>query len=370
MTTRNTILEAHNQWATRPADQRFETLEQLADAVRARRLNSRSTDLDLSRIEIKEDNDALVINSTIAPCEPSHWAFGQLASTLKAPPSYLRTLPRPLVAQNLAHGLQKYGSDSVKFMTIASSDGGLNTLQAVTSTSYGRIWDADCVSAVQRIVERTGGKFHNPVAYVNNGQGFGGITGQQAPSGLYASDHDCFMFMVDGGSLLEAGPRAKLNRGFIVWNSETGAKTFGLMTFLFNTVCGNHIIMGATEVNRLLIRHTSGGPTRFDNEAMPTLKAYSEASAAPLIDMVKRAQDYLIPMGKPEELLDWAGKHGKFTKGEVQSARDFAKAEEGECRTLWQLVQGMTAYARGFDFTDARVDLEKRAGALMDLVRN
>ena len=52
------------------------------------------------------------------------------------------------------------------------------------------------------------------------------------------------------------------------------------------------------------------------------------------------------------------------------SAREGVAAavrEEGECRTLWQFVQGLTAYARGFDFIYARTELETRAGKLLDI---
>lgn len=101
------------------------------------------------------------------------------------------------------------------------------------------------------------------------------------------------------------------------------------------------------------------------------LNQYATASEAPLIEAVKRAQDYLLPEFNPgdgEKVLGlFLSRHGKFTKSEVAGGLSHAKSEEGDCRTLWQLVQGLTAYARGFDWLDARFDLEKRAGALLEL---
>ncbi len=349
-------MEAHQQWRDRPQDERFETLTDLRASVHARCTRSRSTDLDVSKVRVDIDDGQLIVNSAITPCLPSHWSFGQLATSVKAPAAYLRSLPLPILKECLNHGIQNAERETVKFMTVAGDDH--NTLQAITSSTYGRIWDVDAVDAVSRIQERTGGRFYNPKAYEA-----GGVK----PSGLYASDHDVFMFMIDGGSRLDVGERAKLNRGFIVWNSETGAKAFGLMTFLFNTVCGNHIIWGAQDVNKLVIRHTSGGPYRFDSQAAPALKAYVESSAAPIENAVRKAISFSIPH-KFDELLDWVARNGKFTKNEVREAVAFAKSEEGECKTLWQLVQGFTAYARGFDFIDTRVDLERRAGNLLNMV--
>lgn len=371
-------MTAHNQWASRPADQRFETLAALRESVNARRLVSRAQDVDLDRLEVQARGDLLTINGTITPCEPSHWSFGQLCSWAKvnrvtAPAQYLRQLPPALVADNLNHAIKSTPREALKFMTVSGGDDAeTNTLQAVTSPTYGRIWDADVCDCVQRLVDRSGGKWFNPKAY---------IPGSNAvkPSGLYASDHDVFVFMIDGGSRLDAGPRAQLNRGFIVGNSETGARTFYLIQFMFNEVCGNHIIWGASDVNEIVIRHTSGGPGRFDSLAAPALLAYANASAAPELNAIKRAQDYLLPApalgakdSKPadEMIVEFARSKGKFSKAEVKEAIAYARREEGDCRTLWHLVQGGTAYARGFEYIDARTETETRFSALLNLAKN
>jgi len=283
---------------------------------------------------------------------------------LKAPAAYLRNLPAPLLVDCLNHGIKSAPRDSVKFMTITSENDEPNRLQAVTSPTYGRIWDADCVDAVARLVDRSGGKFHNPMAYGMSAEGKW-VSTVQKPSGLYASDRDVFMFMIDGGSRLEVGERAKLNRGFFVSNSEVGARTFTLTTFLFNEVCGNHIVWGASNINSLSIRHTKNGPYRFDGEAAPALLAYCNESVSREEGAIAKAQAMLLPKD-PADLEKFLAPF-KFTKSEVKSGFDFAKAEEGECRTVWQLVQGLTAYARGFDFIDARTDLERRAGSMLNL---
>jgi hypothetical protein len=364
------LMEASEQWARRPADERFETLAGLAESVRSRRMRSRS--LDIARNDIVAETlgeKGIVINSNISPCAPTHWAFGQLCQASRmngvaAPASYLRQLPNELAVKCLNEGLRNGERESHKFMTISRADetDGPATLQAVTSTTYGRIWDADVVSAVERIVQRTDNRFYNPRAIVN---------GEPRGSGLYASDHDIFAFLIDGGSVLDAGPRSQLNRGFIVLNSETGARTFGLMTFLFNHVCGNHIIWGANDVNKLVIRHTRGGPYRFDAEAAPALLAYTESSAAPILATIQRAQARVMWDGHELSfagLMNELNRTSKFSRSEITEAIRLAKAEEGDARTLWQIVQGFTAYARGYDWIDARVDLEKRAGALLNLV--
>lgn len=348
-------MTASNEWRDRPSDQRFQTIEALRAKVAARRLRSRAVDVDMGRIHFQDRDGRLVINSAVSECEPSHWSFSQLAGQLNAPASYLRTLPLDLLTSNLNHGVKASELTTSKFMTVApEGDEGGSILQAVTSPKYGRIWDADAIDAVVRMNERTGGRFYNPKAYEPDGT--------VKPSGLYASDHDVFMFMIDGGSLLDVGERAKFNRGFFCWNSETGARSFGLTTFLFNVVCGNHIVWGARDINTLVIRHTSGGPYRFDSEAAPLLMKYAQSSAVDETATIRKAIEAKLP---DKDALPGFASRFKITRPELKEAEAFAKREEGKFETVWDLVQGLTAYSRGFEFIDARTDLERRAGSIL-----
>jgi len=356
------LTKAHNQWATRPQDQRFETLDELWNSVNNRRMRSRSADITLKTIEAKDDNGNIVFNHGVKSVEPSHWSFGQLAASIHAPAEYLRRLPAPLAVQNINHGIQTTEKKDLKFMTVINPDDqGMNILQAVTSVTYGRIWDADAVDAAKRAVAASNGKFFNPKAYDT-------VTGKPKPSGLYASDRDVFIFMIDGGSFLDAGPRAQINRGFFMWNSEVGCRTFGFCTFLHNGVCGNHLVWGASDIREVRIRHSSGGPDRFLNEALPGLLKYVNASGASETAIILKAQDWLLPAKDDKEIIEWL-RERKFTKDEALESISYAKKEEGDCRTLWQVVQGATAYARGFDYVDARVELETKAGNLMNIIK-
>lgn len=371
------LFEAHSQWATRPSDERFQTLEALTDSVRARKMKSRSQDGEVQLMKIIGTEDGEIhVNGQHSETRPSHWAFGQLSTVLGAPAGYLRTLPAPLAAECLRDGIKRTEKTSLKFLSLANDETDTNTLQAVTSPTYGRIWDHDVATLAQRIVDHTDGRFHNPLAYNVPGQ----LGGTASPSGLYASDRDVFIFMIDGGSLLEAGPRAQINRGFFLKNSEVGAATFSLTTFLFNMVCGNHIVWGAQDVNEFSVRHTKNGPYRFDGEALPRLLAYADASAKPLEDALRRAQDFNLAQSlglnagqklTQDDVQTFLAKNvkAKFTRSEVKEAMQFAEREEGKCASLWDLAQGFTAYARGFDWIDARADLETRAGKLLDIVK-
>lgn len=54
-TSGTNLMEAHAQWASRPNDERFETLGALSDAVNGRRMRSRSVDVECGRTRAAED---------------------------------------------------------------------------------------------------------------------------------------------------------------------------------------------------------------------------------------------------------------------------------------------------------------------------
>lgn len=384
-----TLTEASREWATRPRDQRFQSLDALRDHVGQRRMRSRSQNVDLTDLRVEPVNgDDLGIFADDQRLTPSNWSFGQFCQSVGAPAAYLRGLPAELAARNLNHGLRATADDANrrsanKLLTldpVEDPDAPLSmpladpVLQAVTSQSYGRIWDADCVALVDRLVERSNGAFYPPLAYRTDERGFGGLMrGNDGKlitetAGLYASDHDVFMYLIDGGSRLEVGKHAKghdhqLNRGFFCWNSETGASTFGLQTFLFDETCGNNYVYGATDVNRMTVRHSKNGPYRFDSEAWPVLKGYLEKETAADVAQIMAAKQTLLPT-EDADLFGLLKKHA-ITRSEYSNAKKYALREEGDCKTVWQLFSGLTASARDLDWIDARNNLERRAGRLM-----
>jgi hypothetical protein len=146
---------------------------------------------------------------------------------------------------------------------------------------------------------------------------------------------------------------------------------------MFRGVCGNHIIWGCQDLTRLTIRHSKGGPGRFEEEALPVLLDHVHASAREDEAAIRAAQSMLLP-SKEKELVAFVG--SSITRSELRQALDYASREEGlEIRpddkggisgNLWQLVNGFTAQARDLAHIDARTDLERRSSKLMNKARN
>jgi hypothetical protein len=358
---------ASREWATRPDDQRFLTLAELKESVARRKGESWTATPAVADLRTVPDGANGLAVEVYDPThgqrrllEPTNWSFSQLSAYAGAPASYLRKLPAELAAINLQWGMehQPQREDAL----ILAQSNGTNHLRAMTSTSYGRIWDASVVNAVERVNQD--GRWQVPASSYST-------TNPRRATTLYASDRDVFIFLVDPNNPIQVGQET-LFRGFYTWNSEVGSAVFGLTTFLYRYVCDNRIIWGATDIKELRIRHTGGAPERFAYEGSRYLLKYANEATAQLAGQVKAAQDMdiskQINTGKGDTVQDWLQKRG-FTKAQAKASVDSAVAEEGKARSLWDIVNGVTAYARSVPHTDARVELEAKAGKLMDLVK-
>lgn len=355
------LYEASQQWATRPDDQRFLSLADLRASVESRKRESWTTQNDAAALRVIPDGGALklqVHNWTKGQDEIldfSHWSFGQLAALAKSPAGYLRQLPAPIAAIPLQYSLERNAARERAL--ILGQTNGHNTLRAVTSPTYGRIWDLDVVKAVERVNQDN--RWQIPAAsYAANNP--------KRATTLYASDRDVFIFLVDPETQIEVAGR-RYFRGFFTWNSEVGAATFGLCTFLYDHVCDNRIIWGATEVKELKIRHTGGAPERFAYEGARYLKRYAEETTYKTVETIERAAAYELPHKEQDDVEKWLKARG-FTAAVAASAVEAANQEEGGARSLLDIVNGVTAYARGLAHADARVELEAKAGKLLELV--
>ena len=82
-----------------------------------------------------------------------------------------------------------------------------------------------------------------------------------------------------------------------------------------------------------------------------------------LTETVSRAAENRIG-NDLEGVLSWF-KEKPFTRKEVTAAWETGSQEGEDASTLWGMVQGLTAHARDIPYLDKRVNLERRARALL-----
>ncbi|MHB8414578.1 MAG: DUF932 domain-containing protein [Acidiferrobacteraceae bacterium] len=357
------IMAASEQWRSRPADERFISLDDMQSALdtargysSARCVSSRA----LTVRPIAEDSKGLAIEGPNgAAVFPTHWAFGQLAQRAGAPVGYLRDLPAPLAADCVNYGLVH--RDIEDLGVLLYKNGGAPELRAVTGPNYGRIWNADIVRALRRrFGDGLTGAFRVPGEFGKVVE----VTKENTT--LYASDRDMFVFLADEQNRITVpnrrdGKSGDMARGFFVWNSETGKTSLGIATFLFDYVCCNRIIWGADGYQEIRVRHSSGAPDRWVEEVAPAIERYAASSTAGIVKSIADAKAARI-----DDVSAFLA--ARFTQSQARAIEFAHVTDEGRpIESLWDAATGVTAYARGLQNQDDRVLIEREAGKILKL---
>jgi hypothetical protein len=289
-----------------------------------------------------------------APVSLSHWAFGQLAKRAEAPAGFMRTLPAKLAVDVLQ---DRMAAQAVEPIQTLLRRNGTWQARALTTETYTRVWNADVTARLLKLEER-GPWQPAPAAF-------------DGSRGLYLSDHDMFAFMVDNDRrIFEHGPGGGLSRGFFVWNSEVGAASLGISTFLYEYVCGNHRVWGAQILSEVRLRHVGRTLDRWGNLYL-TLTQYAAASAVNDEARIQRAMSFEVGKDK-DAVLDrlFALRIPELTK--TRAAEAYALAEQrvdwyGSPRSAWGISGAITEIARDCPFGDERVGLDRAAGKVLAL---
>lgn len=379
------LFKASLQWATRPPDERFSSLSEMRGACFAYFNSAVEAVTSFGSVRVEAEEGEVKVIGPEQRARLTHWAFGQICQRVNAPASYLRTLPATLVCQNLNNGfkqraddLQKEGDANLLF----HNNGGL-LLRAATSDKYSRIWNYE---VVDRLLQLPDGWRTPPArpAFVNqpgtrkateadvlDGKPFGlsiSVGDEVAPAGLYASDHDCFVFMVNESARINDGSPAGLARGFFLENSEVGASSLRVTTFLYRGVCGNHIVWDAEGVRTVAIRHVGKACEKAFSEFTVQLREYSDASVSDDEAKIKLAQSFKIA-GKREDVIDSLFKNksidlSRRMLGDAYDSTDELHEIDGDPRTAWGMAQGVTRLSQRSEFADERRNFDKQAGAI------
>ncbi len=364
------ILTASQQWAQRPADERFSTLADLSAAAHADRNTCKRAVVPADTLRAIADGPTLKLQGTATRANLTNWSYSQLAAIAGAPGGYLRTLPAQLAADCLNVGLDRLTTEGKREQhALLLRNGGPAdtpyTVRALTSTKYARVWDASIVDHLARVqAERP--EWQLPMSWNN------------IREGAYRGDRDVFVFMTNGGSIIEdptlmhawttgnSQGNGAMYRGIIVRNSETGAASLSVQTFLFRFVCGNHIIWHASNVERQTRRHV--GLRTYDAENMIN-KALRIADASTAQDVAQIKAIGQLAYGKDRDEVIARGRKDGLTERDAAAAYDAAERNDENPRSTWGIVNGITRHSQTYSNQDDRHDLDMVAGKILQRAR-
>lgn len=364
-------MSAHVQWANRPDDERFTSLPDMLRECEVVSERSRFGVVSSRKLEVLpwgDDHRGLaVVGPNGGAYAPTHWAFGQLcalAGTAEnaAPAAYLRGLPSELAADCLNYGLHHVRSAEDLGVLIYSDDKEERTVRAMTGPNYGRIRDDDVLrELIRHVGDGVTGNWRVPGIFGER------VTVTKENTTLYRGDRDFFVFLADEDNRVSVpnrrdGKSGEMARGFYLFNSEVGARRYGIAAFYFDYVCANRIVWGMTGLSEFVIRHTKSAPDRWLEELKPALEDYTRNRQALDITAIVEAQKAKIRTNVDEFL---AKRFGKRMAGQLNTIHQ--REEHRPIETLWDATVAVTAVARGISNQAERVALESKGGDLLTM---
>jgi hypothetical protein len=361
------ITTAANEYATRPADERYGSIDDLIAAARADQQLSAERNYnvkDLHAVAVYDPTPECASVQLVSPkgqATFTHWSFGQLCRMIGAPAGYLRTLPASLTADCLNDGILRSDVGQAATLLVRAANGRPEpTIRSVTSDTYGRLWDGPLYTALQATL---GADFQLPPTWE------GGADGPR--SGAYRGDRDSFMVTVNGGSIVNdpsaRGGNGQMFRGLMIRNSEVGACSVTIEQILFEYICGNHNFWGAVVDKRFKRRHVGGHVLRDVVREIGAIGyAWTQRSAAQDERLIRLLIDHELASTK-EAIVDELQKMGA-TKAQATSAYDTSEQSEiftASPRSFWGLNQGLTRLSQSSAYQDERFELDSLAGKIL-----
>lgn len=367
--------DCNKQWATRPDQERFWNVDELKTARKALRAESFARVTPWAHLEVVPQGDGLaVVGETKTPASITHWGFSALSSYASAPADYLRTLSADTAAKAINESLRSNRPQGSANVLIRAN--GTTELRAIASERYARVWDDDFLTFAEAL---TAQGWMNPPAWAVNGvrakacessDTFDGslvkVGDKISPSGVYASDRDVFVFLVDPSRSIQTPGGRTQWRGIVLQNSEVRAGACKASGFLFDTVCGNHNLFGYSEVFEMNFRHVGDVSAKLI-DGFSRMQAFAAADLSAEKEIIDHAAKMLIAENV-KDVIDviYSKRSIGATRGQLESAQVIASTGVyGDPRTPWAVSQAMTQLSQSAAYAADRVAYDRTASKVL-----
>lgn len=347
---------AHKEWAKRPDEERFWTVEDLLYEARFDQQNATELKDSWGNTQLVGTLGGVYVGVEGVATRLNSHAFDQVCADAGAPANYLRKLPGTFAAECLKKTLPM--ARKRVFLT----NGG--TCRGVTSESYERLWDAEVIESILVAATEVGyrvppgmkpwnekNEVRTRKATADDEIDYGGglmsiREGDEiAPSGLYRSESDMFALLVNPQVI--NGPNDRpMSRAIMISHCEVGGSSICYDEFILDFICGNHYLWGANKVQSFRTAHR-GTARQTMETVVEHLKATFEADAN--LDGFHELTK--VSLGTdPVELVQDLSKH-KLGKKKAE------KILEGIIEpTAWDFLQSYTEMNRDLQMAERRVE--------------
>lgn len=364
---------ASDQWANRPEDERFWNIDEM---------HARCLEADRSREVLTVPLKDLSVENMLLDGKPmTNWAFSQLARRIDLPAHVIQKMPVNLASAVVNWGIKKAAEDLTSPSRLSIYGG---SIESIMTDKYSYIPNhkvCDGLRVLEGLGWRTPPARPSPKSTISRKAEKKDIVRGStmkvgdlvAPAGLYASDRDMFAFLVHDGGAIDDGTGNELRRGIFVSNSEVGAAAFKLTCFLYDHVCGNHIVWGASNVIQARVTHLG---SKAEGKAFSSMEQdlgeWADQDGKSVTQKIRAARRTILGEN-PDEVYEALVKVRKtyVTRHHIRRAWELVEQHDKDrvdVRTVWGLITGYTRVSQELKNTDERVYLEDTVGRIMNLV--
>jgi hypothetical protein len=354
------MVSTTRDYSIRPADVKHATLATLIDEARNEQQRSKEAKYCLGDMRAVADGDSVKLASSKGVARFTHWSFGQLARMVGAPASYLRELPAQIAADALNHGLHTATPPETPAVLLVRAANGSPepVIRSVTTKTYGRLWDADYLNAVNELVARHSGW---EVQFATRSDRDSVIT----ISNKNAVIHDPSVTAIVNDPQREAGDI--MYRSLTIGNSETGAGSAWYEGGLYRARCKNLMLWSAVIETRYRRRHVGSHVLRdVVRELARFATNYLEQSPERDEAIIRQLVEKEVATTKDGVISELRG----FGATVEQANAAYAACEMWEPsslspRSFWGIAQGLTRNSQAREYTDGRIELDRLAAQVL-----
>lgn len=388
------FMQAHNQWASRPADERFWNIGELTAALSSERPKHEEKLVRMGSMRAEATGkDLSLVGPHGGKAKLSHFAFGQLCTDLQAPAGFLRELTSDTAVKVVNERMGQLGDDSSKLLMRAEFDDNGKAIpdsaliRGYTGPKYGRIWNLNVCNALAPALANG---WMTPPARpsvtdprtrpatetdIFDKQGTFGLSVKVgdpiAPAGVYCGDKDMFVLLAHPDRVIDSKGDGFI-RAVMFGNSEVGGRAFWACGMLLENICGNHILWGISASFQIKIVHRVNAPLRFAQSIGPQLRKLADLNTAGEANMIDTARRYVLADGKDMVVERLQGiKNLGLTSSELSQGYDYAEQWEHTARcnpnTAWGYTHGLTRYSQTRQNMDDRTRIDKAGGKILAL---
>lgn len=389
------LYAASVQWSRREPDERYENLDTLYTAAKRQKDQSRDISTRLRSMEIVATNNGdIVLEGSKGQAKLTNYAFRQLTNRLNFPADALSEdrLSAELAAQVLSYRRAKVlEQDSDTELQLLLQSGHTNmTVRSITSTTYARVFNADLIPFLQKLVQQYNFRVPPSRPAFNNqpgtrpatkadilpNQGDFGLAVKEgdpiAPGALFLGDREMFTLLVNTEDQIDDGTGRKLSTALMMENSEVGAASFKLVKANMARICGNLILWDVQDIVSYSYKHIGTAYDRVMSGLDAAERLIAQYRPEQLAESIEPLRRHQIAESK-DEVVDNVYKlrlDQVLTKKVVEAGFDmavqFRDLDGISPYSPWGLVAGITRHSQSLPYSDARLGIDTAAGKILN----